>query len=355
MDGDVLYQDTEYITIFNVDNNRKYKINYNGTEYDVATDNSSIIFKLPTVNLSNAISVRVYNNQGEYLESTNTLELIPIQHDTLDNEKLADIRDEVTKFEGEINKSVVELHNKIEFLSSNLNKDNTQNFKNITEHFEKEIEDVINLINNLDFYNKNYIDNLPFLKEQDLAEIKIQYQNLSKDFNIFISNLSDYDNTKEIENMTKQVTDLQVALTSLTQKINSINISIVSFNNFMDKYQKDYTKLEEKYSGIYTSYIELQSLKIPISSEEPIEPFIFLDIIDGKFKPYSYNVKRRPIGVSDDNGNLIYHGFAKVKYQNEIHIGDFVYGNKEGLAENYNSGFIVTEINSDKMCTVFIS
>lgn len=355
MDGDILYQDTEYITISNVDSTRKYKINYNGTEYDTVINNETIVFKLPAINLSNSILIRVYNGQDEYLESTNTLELIPIQRDTLNNEKLIDIRNEVTKFESEINELVAKLHDKIEFLFSSLNKNNTQDFENITEHFEKEIEDVINLINNLDFYNKNYIDNLPFLKEQDLSEIKIQYQNLLKDFNIFISNLSDYDNTKEIDNITKQITNLQTALTSLTQKINSINISIVSFNNFMDKYQKDYTKLEKQYSGIYTSYIELQSLKIPIQSEEPIEPFIFIDIIDGKFKPYSYNIKRRPIGVSDDSGNLIYHGFAKVKYQNEIHIGDFVYGNKEGLAENYNSGFIVTEINSDKMCTVFIS
>ena len=38
IDGDILYRDTEYITIYNVDNNRQYKINYNGHEYTTVVD-----------------------------------------------------------------------------------------------------------------------------------------------------------------------------------------------------------------------------------------------------------------------------------------------------------------------------
>lgn len=355
IDGDILYRDTEYITIYNVDNNRQYKINYNGHEYTTVVDGDKIVFKVPEINLSNFISIRAYNLNGEYLESTNLIELKPIVKETINKEEVENIHKEISEFEGNINSLVGTLQNKMQQLDDELKGVSVKGLADVKNSFNDEFDKIIQLINGLDFYNKEYIDSLPFLKENDLDGIKTQYNNLLKDFDVFINDISEYDNREDIKGINDKIENVCSEIIELNKKINMINISIVSFNNFMEKYKNDYTKLEKQYNGIYTSYVELQSLKIPLRGATNIEPFVFVDIVDGKFKTYSYNSRRRPIGVSDDSGNLIYHGIAKVKYQNDIHVGDFVYGNKEGIAENYDSGFVITEINSDNTCTIFIS
>lgn len=355
MDGDIFYQDSKYITIYNVEEDRKYGVVYNGKEYDVKVDNEKLIFELPSINTSNTISLRIYNNNMKYLESTNMLNITPITRGIIDEDKVKGLHDEIKKYESEINLSIHQLGEKIKELETSKQGDIEGSVETMRNDFEGEVSKIIDLINNLDFYNRDYIDNLPFLKSEDLNELEMKWENISKDVSVFMQDMDSSDISREIDKIKEVIEFLKGELVKIKQDFNTINISIVGFNNFIDKYKKDYKILEKQYNDVYTSYIELQSKKIPLKSEEDIEPFVFVDSSNGTFKRYSYNSQKRPFGVTDDSGNIIYNGFAKVKYANEVHVGDFVYGNKSGIAEDYNSGFVVLNVDSEDICTIFIS
>ena len=173
-----------------------------------------------------------------------------------------------------------------------------------------------------------------------------------------ISNLQSSNNIKQIDSINTSLKDLET-------RINNINLEEVystikdTSTKITGKIPTLNTKIKEKDKEILALKSEIDEkinypkILLPINDKN-IESFCFVTMYDGNLIKYTYLKTQTPIGITDDIGNVIIKGLAKVKYNGNITVGDFVYGNKNGVAESHNFGYIVTRIFDNEFCEVLI-
>lgn len=406
-------KDTDCIVIKNIDSNYIYEIVYNNLKYSPSIIDNSICFKLPNKNKENTLYLKVSNIKNQYLYSTNVVTLAVEDIEDLKNE----IINKYLNLENMFNVSIKNLSNKnnvilneIKEIYNNLNYDsdilaikndilnNNLEYTNMINKLEKNISEIKNnYSSNIEVYDDTYLtnkilDNEKFCieLEKDLKKLnqlytEIDYQNQINDI---LKKINEIDiNICERENINKDIIDelkknintkvndvdilnlknfvklhsheeIQNNIKLQEGRINEINLKIQKTErDIYNKLKLEYDNLLNKYNDILEKYKELKKNKntfLPINIGNKIEPFKFINSKNGNIEKYSYSAYRSPIGVSDEYGNVIIKGLAKVEYINDIFEGDFVYGNKDGVAEHYDKGYVVSKIIDKNYCEIIL-
>jgi hypothetical protein len=382
----------DYININNVDNSYKHEIYFNNKKYVPAKSGDVLIFKVPEKLVENTMFLKVYNGDGQYLYSTNT---IIISH--------IDTKEEKEREYYNFQKMVMNKYSNLENLINSLN--------DRCEKFNKKIDKLSNDINNdlrfdeiqskidgLDFYNKkevdkicnnivesfNNLENTTYnfqeavknkvieFKNYDDTDLKLETKevksfcnSLKEDFNNLKNIFSQLNYQEQIDSIGMKIKDTMNKVVDCEnnnrQNLNSLNTVEKEIDetkkNLINTMQSQNDDLFEKYNVLLKEYQDIKQkdkIILPLNIDKKIPPHIFVIFKDGSAEQYSYSIYKSPIGVSDEYGNIIVRGIAKVKYLNEISKGDYVYGNKDGVAEKYDKGFLVINILDENYCEIMI-
>ena len=318
-------------------------------------------------------------------------------------------REEIDKICKEVQDSISNLESTSKELIKNISKLESQNINietDINNFKETTNKNLSNIKDYDDTYLKNKINNNEnFCKELDnnLKKLNELYNQMDyqEQINDILKEIAKLDNTNEINEIKNEITknknhthlDIKRELNELKNNVesNSSNEEILKINNFIkehshkeimddiklqqdkidkinlniekiekniyDKLKSEYDSLVEKYNVLLKEHKEFnknRNICLPINIKNKIEPFRFVNSKNGNIERYSYSAYRAPIGVSDEYGNVIIRGTAKVEYINDIFEGDFVYGNKDGIAEYYDKGYLVTKIIDKNYCEIII-
>lgn len=224
-------------------------------------------------------------------------------------------------------------------------------------NYQEQIDKILKEVSTLD--NADKINSME--EHMNSIEGKIENSNIEEKIDVLRNGINE--NSKEILNLEEFVKnnnhiELKNNIENQEKKITKINQDIAKIEkNIYNKLKLEYDILFEKYNVLLEEHKEFKkdkSIFLPINIDRKIDPYVFINSKDGEIEKYSYSNNRAPIGVSDEYGNVIIRGKAKVKYVNDIFEGDLVYGNRDGIAEHYDKGFIVTKIIDKNYCEIMI-
>lgn len=292
------------------------------------------------------------NNISELKNENNNIELDINNFKKITNTTLSNVKDYDDTY---LKNKIENNENFCKELDDNLKKLNElYNEMNYQEQINKILQEIVKLDNT---------DELDKIKNEIKKNKNHKHLDMEKEINELKKTIESSSNNEEIlkinnfinKHSHKEIID---NIKNQQDKINKINLNIEKIEkNIYDKLKSEYSILVEKYNVLLKEHKEFNKSKnifLPINIGNKIEPFRFVNSKNGNVERYSYSTYKIPIGVSDEYGNVIIRGIAKVEYVNDIFEGDFVYGNKDGIAEHYDKGYIVTKIIDKKYCEIII-
>lgn len=397
LDGFVLYNDAEFIKIDNVDVSKKYKILYNGELYNADLLNNSIMFFIPNILENNILSINVYDYNGNYLYSTNSVEMMVCKKNFINvdfsrenkknEERINKIEKELLEDKKEYNndkKKTISKTDKISSQIENLEQKIQEQYNYISE-IKNSLNSILESNKNTNYESDEIFETLDTKINEIVSEISLIKNNSSNEdvknelkdniskINTIISDLKDEiknddleikikENSNKISSLKQDIEEVQNYIKDIDNKVEKIDLKGF-FDTQDSKIQKILTKIYSLNQDIKTAKsfaLEIQksiennkNILLPINQRN-IESFCFVTMCDNQLIKYSYLKNQVPIGITDDRGNVVLKGICKVKYVGEINVGNFVYGNKNGLAENHSFGFIVTNIIDNEFCEVLL-
>ena len=283
------------------------------------------------------------------------------------NNQNNNIKIDINKFKNITNKNLSNLENyddtyiKNEIANTeNFCKELDNNLKKLNElysqiNYQEQINDILKKIANLDKTNE-----LKEIKGEIKKNKNHTHSDIEEEINVLKQTIESNFNNKKINEFIKEHSHEEIINDIKNQQnaINEINLNIKKIEkNIYTKLKSEYDDLSKKYDTLlkeYNKFNKSNNIFLPINIGNKIEPFRFINSKNGNIEKYSYSPYRSPIGVSDEYGNIIIRGTAKVEYTNDIFEGDFVYGNKDGIAEHYDKGYLVTKIIDKKYCEIII-
>lgn len=225
-------------------------------------------------------------------------------------------------------------------------------------NYQEQINEILQEIAKLD--NTNELNEIKNEIKENKNHTHLDIKNEINELKNIVDTNSNNEEILKINNFIKEHSHKEIMddIKAQQDKIDKINLNIERIEkNIYNKLKSEYNVLVEKYNALLKEHKEFNKNKnifLPINIENKIEPFRFVNSKNGNIEKYSYSAYRSPIGVSDEYGNVIIRGTAKVEYANDIFEGDFVYGNKDGIAESYDKGYLVTKIIDKNYCEIII-
>lgn len=221
-----------------------------------------------------------------------------------------------------------------------------------------EINTLKNNISNIDTYGKKHIDNMfsSFITQLE------KLSNISEKIILESSEIDkDLQETKEhwrvdgedlYHFVHDEIDSIQKVCDSVTLLLDKV---CEEHTILFEKLQTSVAQLEDSHNTLSDSTRTLENkfntFTLPISIKSNLAPFLF---VSSDCDIYSFSNTKEPIGISDKNGDIVIRGIAKLKYAGKVEIGNFIFGNKEGIGEKYHTGYIVTKILDNNFCEVLL-
>lgn len=271
--------------------------------------------------------------------------LLRLQSEKLSqNQKIIGIQ---SALEEELNSAIMELHSKLSEIS-----------------YDGEIATIKNQIDNLDYYNREYIDELVISIKARIDEVTDKfsenYFSLMGEVNKgndLINNI----NTK-VNSIDKDLQDTKEHWRIDGEDLYNQNVALQkSYDKLQEEHKMSHekmSKLEDSHRTLYNAIQqEIANSRVfilSINKNAKIEPYRALQGDCDKPSHYAYKNGTMPFGISDNKGNVIIKGIAKCEYVGDVKLGSFIMPNKNGIFEPHTTGYIVTAILDKNFCEVLL-